>query len=390
MFLWVAILLIALSALLATLLPIPKNLATAGPFSVGTSTYHWTDTSRNEIYSEDPTSPREIMVQIWYPADIQPAAKRAKWLDGVGLFSKVLAEWLDLPSFSLSHLGLIEATAYTDQPLTASPKDFPVLVFSHGWSGFREQNIYQTEELASQGYIVAGINHTYGAMATIFPGGRLVPQNPDALPENVTDEEYKQAAELLGRQWAEDIAFTLDQLQILNSEESASTFANRLDFSRIGLFGHSTGAAAIIEFCSTDDRCKAALFMDPWMAPVSDAALHASIDADFLAMFSENWDTLSDPPKNYARYDEFTANLTRQHWQLTIAGTKHADFTVLPLLSPLTTYMGLKGPIKGSRGLEIINAYSVDFFDWSFAGGGAELLNDELDEYIEVEFGVRP
>jgi predicted dienelactone hydrolase len=385
---WLGLLILALSTALAILLPVAKNLPTTGPFAVGTVSFHWTDPSRNEIYGPAPNSPRELMIQIWYPADIQRGATHAKWLDGVELFSRVLADWLELPSFSLSHLNLVEATAFLDQPLIPSPADFPVLIFSHGWSGFREQNIYQTEELASQGYIVVAINHTYGAMASIFPGDRLVVQNPDALPDNVSDAEYKLAAERLAQQWAADIAFTFDQLAALNTD-SASPFAARLDMSATGLFGHSTGAAAIIEFCATDVRCQAALLMDPWMTPVSDAALSAAPKALVLSMFSENWDTLSDPAYNYGRFDQWSANLPSDHLIFTISGTKHADFTAIPLLSPLTTYLGLKGPIQGTRGLEIINDYSVAFFNNAFTAKEPAIpLNEE--SFPELIYGSHP
>jgi len=39
-------------------------------------------------------------------------------------------------------------------------KDYPVVVFSHGTSGFAESFFYQTEFLASHGYIVVACNHT--------------------------------------------------------------------------------------------------------------------------------------------------------------------------------------------------------------------------------------
>jgi hypothetical protein len=47
----------------------------------------------------------------------------------------------------------------------------------------------------------------------------------------------------------------------------------------------------------------------------------------------------------------------------TILGTRHHDFSDLPLLSPLAPLMGLKGPIKGERVVKIINDYLVAFFD---------------------------
>ncbi len=40
-----------------------------GPYAVGTKEYHWIDTSRKEIYSDDPAHPyRELMIKIWFPA----------------------------------------------------------------------------------------------------------------------------------------------------------------------------------------------------------------------------------------------------------------------------------------------------------------------------------
>ena len=41
--------------------------------------------------------------------------------------------------------------------------------FSHGWNGFAAQNSAQMVELASHGYVVAALQHTYGAMVTVFP-----------------------------------------------------------------------------------------------------------------------------------------------------------------------------------------------------------------------------
>ena len=37
------------------------------------------------------------------------------------------------------------------------------------------------EELASHGYVVVGVNHTYESAVTVFADGRVVPMNPDAV-----------------------------------------------------------------------------------------------------------------------------------------------------------------------------------------------------------------
>ena len=50
------------------------------PHATGTLTYHWVDASRAEIFTADPNARRELMVQVWYPADAVPSPTRAPYL----------------------------------------------------------------------------------------------------------------------------------------------------------------------------------------------------------------------------------------------------------------------------------------------------------------------
>ncbi|WP_277424242.1 hypothetical protein [Cohnella candidum] len=50
-------------------------------------------------------------------------------------------------------------------------KNFPIVIFSHGGGTSMEIHTAQCEDLASQGYIVAAINHTYVSSATELPSG---------------------------------------------------------------------------------------------------------------------------------------------------------------------------------------------------------------------------
>ena len=49
-----------------------------------------------------------------------------------------------------------------------------MLLFSHGFSGLRMQNTAQFEELASHGYVVASVDHTYDSVITIMPDSRAI------------------------------------------------------------------------------------------------------------------------------------------------------------------------------------------------------------------------
>jgi len=50
--------------------------------------------------------------------------------------------------------------------------------------------------------------------------------------------------------WAEDIAFLIDRLKIMNEEDAR--FKNKLDLDRIGVFGMSLGGPATSVICSKD------------------------------------------------------------------------------------------------------------------------------------------
>ncbi|WP_212982567.1 alpha/beta hydrolase [Paenibacillus cineris] len=50
---------------------------------------------------------------------------------------------------------------------------FPLIILSHGMGPGMVLHASQAEELASHGYVVAAIDHTYSTLATVFPDGRV-------------------------------------------------------------------------------------------------------------------------------------------------------------------------------------------------------------------------
>jgi len=196
------------------------------------------------------------------------------------------------------------------------------------------------------------------------------------------------ASNILVRQWAGDIGFVLDELAALEPNADLGLVAGKLDLEKVGIFGHSTGGGATAEFCAVDARCKAALAMDLWSEPVSMSALEAGLSVPLMLMHSADWD-LDDPANNYGRIGTLVDASTSDVYEFTVQGTEHYDFSSIPLLSPLAVNLGLKGPIEGDLGLEIINTYSVHFFDQALCGGATDW--DALNaQYPDVLFGMRP
>src|SRR5215212_1514839 len=67
---------LAISLVLPIMLPVFRFPHPSGPYEIGTLTYHWVDTDRPEVFTADPDDHRELMVQIWYPAEEDPSSPR--------------------------------------------------------------------------------------------------------------------------------------------------------------------------------------------------------------------------------------------------------------------------------------------------------------------------
>lgn len=378
----VTLILLLIFTAVPILLPVPRIPSPSGPYQVGTSIYEFTDTARKEMYSGR-VEPRRFMVQAWYPAKVTSTSQHAKWMANANIYAPAIASFLGLPSFFLDHLALSVSPAYLNVPLEETTQPYPLILFSHGWQGFNAQNTGQAVELASHGFVVVAVQHTYGAVVTVFPDGTVAANNPNALPENANDPNYEIVARKLVNQWAGDLGYTLDEFQVFN-QNADSIFYRKLDLNRVGVYGHSTGGGAAIQFCGIDPRCKAVLGMDPFMRPVSAEVISAGISQPSFFMFSQAWSDLVDS-KNNKSFNQFYPNIKNNMGVIVIRGTKHFDFSDLPLLSPIAPELGLKGPIDGKRVTEIVNSYLLDFFQSTLDNKPSRLFGGQFNDFSEVK-----
>jgi predicted dienelactone hydrolase len=374
--------LLLLSTALPVLLPVPVIPTPGGPYSVGTRIYELTDESRPEIYSGREEA-RRFMIQVWYPSEANPSNEKAPWMENAEIFAPAIATYIEMPSFFLDHLALVKVPAYKESDVAQTDQEFPVILFSHGWNGFNAQNTGQALQLASHGYVVVGVQHTYGAVITVFPDGTVAKNNPAALASDDTPiEEYELIAHKLVNQWAGDLGFTLDYLDELNHDPD-SAFYQKLDLARVGVYGHSTGGGAAIEFCGTDSRCKALLGLDPFMRPVSYEVIDTGVTQPAFFMFSQRWADDVDS-RNNELFNRFYPHVRNSLGVVSIDGTAHYDFSDIPLLSPLAPQLGLKGPINGKRVTTIVNDYLLSFFDATLNGKSTALFENQ-SPYPEIK-----
>ena len=375
---------LVVGAALALALPVPRIPQPDGPYTIGTVTYDWIDETRRETYGDAPGGPRELLVQVWYPA----ASARGlpeRWLSGGATVSRAMTEWGHMPRFLLDQAALTRTHAYANTPLADADAPYPVVLYVHGWGSFRNINQDQIETLASHGYVVVSADHTYGALVTLFPDGRVAPNDGSALGNDSSDEGFYRAANALLHTYAADVQFVLDRLAQLNAYDPDERFTGRLDLNRVGLFGHSTGGGAVIQVCATDPRCKAALGQDAWVIPVDEAVVEHSLAQPLALINSAGWNRAENQARQRRIYD----GLAGDGYWMTIQDTTHYDFVMVPTFSPLAPALGVIGKLPARRVMALNNDYLLAFFDKYLRGADTPLLAGPSAAYPEVAFEKR-
>ena len=372
---------VALATALAIVMPVPKLPVPSGPHAIGTFTVELVDAERVELYGASPGGPRRLVVQVWYPASATSAQEAfVPWTIDWEVVAPELARNLGFPSWFLNHTQYTQSHA-SDKPPIADGA-FPVVVYSHGWTGFRTIAVNQVETLVSNGYIVIAPDHTFGAVATRFADGEVITYDPAALPdeEEIGEEAYLLAAADLVSTFAADIVTVLNALD----EGESGPFrrlAESVDLTRIGLYGHSTGGGAAVQVCLEDERCDAVLGMDPWVEPLPDKVIKIRATRPSLYMRSDGW----RGNDNDAILMGIAGRSLEVSYVLGIEGADHNDFTVTPLLSPIASQLGMKGPIPAGRIIPIIDNYLLGFFDVFLLGTGPAALDTVGFEEVTVE-----
>lgn len=180
------------------------ELAISGNYTVGVRTMKISNPLQFDISTQS-TKDRLLTLEIWYPASSK--------IDGL---SKTSYE----NETRLGHPFSIQANAYRDVDITGENENtYPVIILSHGYTGYRTIMFYLGEHLASHGYIVAAIDHT------------------DSTNEDVDFEKSPFSgfpSTLLNR--SRDQQFTLDYL--VNQPNFLSKV---IDKENSGLIGYSMG-----------------------------------------------------------------------------------------------------------------------------------------------------
>ncbi len=360
---------VALAAALPLLLPVPSLPVPSGALPVGTVSVVLVDPERQATYGPEPEGPRRLMAQVWYPAQSVAGQKRVEWSKEWDVVAPAMARRLRLPGWFLDHTRYTLGHSVESAPVAAG--SYPVVIYSHGWTGFRTIAVNQAESLASNGYVVIAVDHTYAAVTTRFPDGEVVGYRPEALPPEADGREaHLIAADLLIETMAGDIGSVLDLLA-LGADGPFAFVSGGADMARVGVYGHSAGGGAAVRFCLVDTRCDAVLGFDPWVEPFPMRILRDTLSVPALFMRSDGW--RAGP--NDATLRGIAGRSGEIVYWVGVTGAGHNDFVVTPLFSPVAASLGLRGPISAGRILPIVDNYLVGFFDVYLRDTGSAALD---------------
>jgi predicted dienelactone hydrolase len=198
-----------------------------GPFPVGVRS---TDL-------HDPTRDRTLPTEIWYPAG---AAHR-----GQDLTEATQDEYSIL-------IGLPGVRQEAVRDAAPAAGRFPLVIFSHGYSGHRRQSTFWTTHLASHGYVVVAPDHTGNTTKEIIEQ-TLAAQSGKAVPsllDNITSSTTQRP---------DDARFVLAQML----DGGAGSLAPPIDGEHVGMAGHSFGGWTTLTTVRREPRIRAAVVLAP-------------------------------------------------------------------------------------------------------------------------------
>lgn len=328
-----AVLSFALLICTGWLLLFPKvtPVETTGNYQIRREDCFYTDSSRLETYAED-GSYRELPVSFWYPADHQ------------------------------------------------EPRSCPLVVFSHGSFGMRDSNETLYRELASHGYVVCAIDHTYQCFSTKLSNGKVIRVSGEFMKEIAADSPQDKPEQSLPHfeKWMNirtgDINFVLDTIiKNTSGENGGLSVYELIDVSRICVMGHSLGGSAALGVGRQREDISAVISLEaPFLCDIQ------GVDADGGFIFEQSaypvpvlniytdasWEHL----RKWKQYEENARLLDMESDDIQnvyLSGIGHFSLTDLSLSSPFLTFIfdGFKTNHAPRETLKKINEVCLEFLE---------------------------
>jgi len=322
----IAVIAIVFITLAVVLFPNLKSIPVTGEYSYTSCVVELTDTSRIEEFRTD-GSPRNLSVLVYYP-------------NGGGIENN----------------------------------SCPLIIFSHGGISTKTSNLSLYKELASHGYVVASIDHTYHAINTKIDGVNI-PIDSGYLRELNEEDSHSDIENSYAcfKKWMKlrtgDINFAVDTF-IEKSLNESSSFYSLIDADRIGVAGHSLGGSAALGAARQRDDIKAVIALEsPYMCDITGVDGNEftwnteAYKCAILNIYSDSGYPLIEKDNKYVQNKNHLQNSTNIRY-FYIEGSNHYTLTDLVRTSPLLcVFLGGGYKKSGYDTLELINQKCLAFFD---------------------------
>lgn len=292
-----------------------------------------------------------VLVALSINADAEPydgESAAAEIYDPLAIPAVKLATPLDLKVHDAKRNRDIPIRVYLPEARTDEPVvklgPAPVVLFSHGLGGSRANNPYLGRHWSARGFAVVYLQHA-GSDEAVWKNARPLARF-GALRDAASGEN------LMLR--VQDVGVVLDQLTqwshqrddshakgtaspTLESAETARQLIGRLDLNRVGMSGHSFGAATTQAVSGqeiagglmtwTDPRIKAAIAFSPSAPRVGDVKrAFGSVAIPWLLMTGTNDEARIGGQTPKSRRDVFPALPSGNKYELVLDGAEHSAF----------------------------------------------------------------
>lgn len=331
--------LVTFAILPAIIFPQFNPIKPTGEYEVKTISYTLTDPVRKETFAEQSEN-RKVTIQFWYPED--------------------------------------------------ATETYPLVVFSHGSFGFRGSNASTVEELASNGYVVCSIDHTYHAFFTKETNGKIVIVNNGFLNDAIaaTNGDFDaQTTYNKTQEWLQirlgDMNLVLNDILDKAGKPNSDEVYRLINTDKIGLFGHSLGGATAAELGRERTDIDAAIVVDGTMLGEEvgfengkEILNDSPYPIPLLNIYNESH--YKDAVENADTYVNMvaTANAVDAR-QVVIYGAGHLNFTDLPLFSPFLAGLLGTGEVDRRYCIETMNQIILNYFNYYLKYAKALNINHE-------------
>lgn len=267
---------------------------------------------------------------------------------------------------------------------------FPLVIFSHGAFGYYQSNYSTFAELASNGYIVASLDHPHHAFFTKDTDGKTVVADFSFISDAVSlNEKSAEDAYALFCEWMAlripDMNFVIDTVKTAknsgslddcwHTDEADTVLAvlGMTDVAHIGLMGHSMGGAAAVGVGRMRSDIDAVIDLDgtmlseitglengkaryndkPYPVPVLDFSKQSDyIDGEMIC-----------GEAGFELVNDYEIGRAVDGKKMIFDHVGHMDFTDLPLFSPVLSRLLGSGDADKTEFITQINSLVLNWFD---------------------------